>query len=350
MIKTIAIVSLSRGILGEEIVAHEVALGLRRLEEYGIQVKFMPHALAGLDYVKNHPECRAQDLLEAFRDEQVDMILCAIGGDDTYRLLPYLFEDRQLEKAVCKKVFLGFSDTTMNHLMLHKVGLNTFYGQAFLPDLCELADQLLPYTRQYFEELLATGTISRVTPSPLWYEERTDWGSDQLGIGRKAHPNGGFRLLQGAGRFSGKLLGGCIESMYDCFSSDRYADTVTLCRKYQLFPPADQWKGRILLLETSEEKPAPALFRKMVIALREWGVFGAVNGVLLGKPQDETYEQEYHQALLEEIGNPTLPVVANISVGHATPRCILPFGVDATVDVESQCITFSTAEQNRENL
>ena len=49
----------------------------------------MPHAQKGIEYVKNHPEDRAKDLLQAFSDDSIDMILCAIGGDDTYRLLPY---------------------------------------------------------------------------------------------------------------------------------------------------------------------------------------------------------------------------------------------------------------------
>ena len=31
------------------------------------------------------------------------MILCGIGGDDTYRLLPYLFENDALKKAVKNK-------------------------------------------------------------------------------------------------------------------------------------------------------------------------------------------------------------------------------------------------------
>ena len=37
--------------------------------------------------------------------------------------------------------------------MLHKVGLPTFYGQAFLSDVCEISREMLPYTRQYFETL-----------------------------------------------------------------------------------------------------------------------------------------------------------------------------------------------------
>lgn len=127
MIKNVAIVSLSAGTIGEDFVRHEVEIGIKRLKDYGLNAKFMPHALKGIDYVKEHPAERAADLLEAFRDQDIDMILCAIGGDDTYRLLPYLFEHDELADAVSEKVFLGFSDTTINHLMLHKLGLKTFY-------------------------------------------------------------------------------------------------------------------------------------------------------------------------------------------------------------------------------
>ena len=150
MVKNIAIVSLSRGIIGEPFVRFEVEIGVRRLQEYGLNVKFMPNALKGLDYVQAHPEKRAEDLLQAFRDPEIDMILCAIGGDDTYRLLPYLFDHNELADAAADKIFLGFSDTTINHFMLHKVGLRSFYGQSFLADICELSPEMLPYTGKYF--------------------------------------------------------------------------------------------------------------------------------------------------------------------------------------------------------
>ena len=93
MIKTVGIVSLSSGIIGEEFVKHEVDLGVQRLKDLGLEITFLPDAQKGLDYVKEHPEARAQDWIAAFADESIDMILCAIGGDDTYRLLPYLFDN-----------------------------------------------------------------------------------------------------------------------------------------------------------------------------------------------------------------------------------------------------------------
>ena len=340
MIKNIAIVSLSSGILGESFVQFELEIGLRRLEAYGLNVKFMPNARKGMDYIKAHPEKRAEDLLEAFQDPEIDMILCAIGGDDTYRLLPYLFEHNELAKAAADKVFLGFSDTTINHFMLHKIGLRSFYGQAFLPDLCELSPQMHPYTRRYFEELISTGTIREITPSEIWYEERKSFAPDQVGTPLKSHPDHGFELLQGSPVFSGKILGGCIDSMYDIFNGERYEDMPELCEKYHLFPDREDWKGRILLLETSEEKPSPDQYRRSLEYLKERGVFDAVSGVLAGKPMDETYVAEYKQLLVEVIKRPDLPIVFNLNIGHAMPRCIIPFGVEAVVDTEKQVIRF----------
>ena len=339
-IKNVSIVSLSSGILGEPFIRFEMDIGLQRLKDYGLRVKFMPNALKGLDYVKEHPEKRAEDLLQAFRDPEIDMILCAIGGDDTYRLLPYLFDHGELAEAVQDKIFLGFSDTTINHLMLHKAGLPTFYGQAFLSDLCELGPEMLPYTRKYFEELITTGTIREITPSEVWYEERKSFAPDQVGTLPVAHPNGGFELLQGAPVFSGKILGGCIDSLYDFFNGERYADMPVLCQKYHLFPGQADWQGRILLLESSEEKPSPEKYKQALEYLKGTGVFDAVSGVLAGKPMDEAYARKYKQLLAQVIDRPELPIVFNLNVGHATPRCIIPFGVEATVDAEKQSITF----------
>ena len=346
MIKNVAIVSLSSGLAGEDFVRHELDIGMKRLADYGLSVRFMPHALKGIAWTAAHPEERAADLLAALRDPEIDMILTTIGGDDTYRLLPYLFGHGELreavsDKTVSDKIFLGFSDTTINHLMLHRVGLNTFYGQSFLPDVCALSEEMPPYTRRYFEELITTGRIREVTPSDVWYESRDDFGPNRIGTEPVSHPDRGFELLQGAPVFSGKILGGCIDTLHDIFDGSRYADMPALCRRYDLFPPLEDWRGRILLLESSEEKMPPEKYRRALVYLRETGIFSAVSGVLVGKPMDEAYDAEYRRALTEVIGDPALPVVCNVNIGHAEPRCILPFGVPATVDVDRQRIAFS---------
>ena len=224
--------------------------------------------------------------------------------------------------------------------MFNKVGLKTFYGQAFLTDVCELDQEMLPYSKSYFEELINTGTIKEIHPSDVWYEERSDFSKLAVGTPRVSHPNTGFELLRGVKQFTGEILGGCIESLYDFFDNSRYEDTVSLTQKYHLFPSLDEWRGKILLLESSEAKSTPEKYRKMVRALANYGIFDVVNGVLVGQPQDKVYYEEYKDVLLEEIKNTDLPIVYNLNIGHSTPRCIIPFGIKAEVDMNQQVINF----------
>lgn len=125
------------------------------------------------------------------------------------------------------------------------------------------------------------------------------------------------------------------------FDNSLFEDTVEICSKYDLFPNLEAWENKILLIETSQEKIKPDLYRKMILALKDYGLFDVLAGVLVGKPQNEIYYEEYKSILLEEITNKYLPIVYNINIGHSTPRCIIPFGVEAEVNVSRQTISFN---------
>ncbi len=335
----VAIVSLSSGMLGEEFCSHNIEIGVKRLKGYGLEPVFMPNTLKGTAYLAEHPQARAQDLKEAFLDDSVAGIICAIGGDDTYRLLPYLMEDTEFIEAVKKhpKLFSGFSDTTINHLMFYKLGLSTYYGPNFICDLGEIGDEMLPYTRKAFESYLEGNEYHEIVSSEIWYEERTDFSRAAIGTERAAHrEERGFELLQGKEIFQGRLLGGCLESLYDILTTNRYTDEKEICEKYGIFPDKEEWTGKILFIETCEEKPAPELFEKEITALKEKGVFDVISGVLVGKPQDETYYEEYQSILKRVVDNKELPIVYNMNFGHAAPRCALQYGAIAAVDMKQK--------------
>ena len=99
-----------------------------------------------------------------------------------------------------------------------------------------------------------------------------------------------------------------------------------------------EWVGKILFIETCEEKPTPELFEREVLLLKEKGVFDVVKGVLVGKPQDEAYYQEYKDILIRVIDNEKLPIVYNVNFGHAMPRCALQYGAVAKVDMKQKKI------------
>jgi|SRR6056297_694683 len=337
----VAIVSLSSGILGESFCKHQIDIGIKRMKSFGLEPVFMPNSLKGREYLSNCPKARAQDLKEAFFDDSIKGIICAIGGDDTFRLLPYLMEDQEFIKKVqsSPKIFTGFSDTTNNHFMFHKLGITTFYGPNFLNDLAELDYEMLPYSKEAFSSFFKNDKLFNIDSSPIWYEERKDFSVSSIGTPRVQHQESkGYEVLRGSGIVTGKLLGGCLESLYDMLTGNRYPEQKKFYEKYNLFPSKDEWTKKILFIETSEEKPLPNVFLKMMSKLKEHGLLEVVEGIIVGKPQDGIFYEEY-KGILNNIANEyRIPIIYNVNFGHAYPRTIIPYGLEIELNLDEKTI------------
>ncbi len=74
--------------------------------------------------------------------------------------------------------------------------------------------------------------------------------------------------------------------------------------------------------------------------LKYLGYFDVISGIIVGKPQDEIFYEEYKQVYIDIINNESLPILYNANFGHALPRCILPYGVEVKVDVIEKKIIF----------
>ena len=335
----VAIVSLSAGVLGEKFAKHELNQGKKRIEELGLIPEFMPNSLKGIEFIKNHPEKRADDLKQAFADNRIKGIFCAIGGEDTYRLAPYLLDDPEFVKNVQQhpKLFTGFSDTTVDHLMLYQLGLITFYGPNVINDLAELDTELLPYTKKTLEHYFQNPATTEISSSPVWYEERTDFSEVALDTPRISHPETkGYQVQRGSGIVEGKLLGGCIDSLNSLLTDKRYNDEPKINEKYRLLPDAKEFEGKILFLETSEEKPTPEEYRGMLKNLKAKGILQVVAAIITGKPQNEVHYEGYCQILKEETMDTKTPLMTNFNFGHAYPRTALPYGLKAKLDLDNK--------------
>lgn len=224
-------------------------------------------------------------------------------------------------------------------MIFYKLGLSTYYGPNFICDLAEISDKMLPYSKKAFESYIEGNEYREITSSEIWYQERTDFSKAAVGTERISHKEEHeFELLQGKDYFEGRLLGGCLESLYDILTTTRYENEKAVCEKYGLFPDIAEWKEKILFIETCEEKPVPEQFEKEIVILKEKGVFDVVSGVLVGKPQDEAYYDEYKDILVKVVNNPELPIVYNVNFGHAAPRCVLQYGIMTRVDMKKKKI------------
>lgn len=337
----IAIVSLSLGILGEEFTKHQRDLAKKRLEEqYGLEVVYMPNSKKGIKYLDENPQARAEDLKAAFKDDSIKAIMTAIGGLDTYRTYEFLLEDEEFIRLVKEKpkLFTGFSDTTMNHLMFQKLGLNTFYGPAYLVDIAELEDDILPYTRKYFDLYFEENDGFEIESADIWYLDRDSYGPDQLGVKRpRRQETHGFEVLNNSkGKVTGKLYGGCLDTIGDALLDFIGRGVSQVVEKYAVLPTLEEWKEKVLFIETSGEKMYPEKLENILNEFKNRGILQALKAVIVGKPVDETYYEEYKEIYNKVFSNLDTPVLYNVNFGHSYPRCIIPLGCEIEIDFDNK--------------
>lgn len=327
----VAIVSLSSGMAGDEAFRHRYEQGKKRLEEvFGLKTVTMPNALKGSAYLAKHPEARAKDFMDALKDKNIKGIIYNIGGADTIRLLPYIDFDVIKNNP---KVFMGYSDTTVNHFMMYKAGITSYYGPSVM---CEFAEnyEMYDYTKKYVDEVLFKNLENiTIVSSPKWTSEFLDWSNqDYDSQKRKMHyEKHGYEVLQGNGIFEGELLGGCI-------------DVFPMFIGTEIWPSINEWENKILFLETSEDEVAPDYIEYYLRNLVAQGIIDKINGIIIGKPQNEKYYEEYKEVYKNVIGGeanrPELPILYNVNIGHTAPMCIFPLGQKIKVDLNKKEIIF----------
>lgn len=323
----IAVVSLSWGGLGDDAFIHKFHIAKERLEkEFGLDVVVMPHTLKGSEYVYIHPEYRAKDLMDAFLDRTIKGIFCAIGGDDTIRTLPYI--DYEIIKNN-PKIFMGYSDTTVNHFMMNKAGLISYYGPSVMCEFGEYVNMFDNTVEAINNILFEDSEGYEIKSSEYWSDDYIPWAEENKNVSRKkVTESHGYEVLQGKGIVRGKVLGGCI-------------DVFPMMIGTEIWPSKNEWTDKILLIETSEEKISPDLLKYYLRNLGAQGIFDVVNGIIVGKPQDETYYEEYkdiYKMVMREFNHTNLPILYNINIGHAFFTGVMPLGVEIEVDYDNKKI------------
>jgi len=302
--------------------------GKQQLEqEFGVQVVEMTHTLADPDWLHQHPQARAEDLMAAFADPTIKGIISTIGGDDSIRILPHL--DLQVIRDN-PKVLMGFSDTTITHLACFKAGLTTFYGPAIMAGFAENGG-LFPYmVNSVRGTLFEPEPVGEVAPNREgWTAEQLTWAVPANQDKRRClSPSEGWNWLQGTGKHRGPLLGGCFE-------------VLDWLRGTQYWPEPVWWKGALLFLETSEDAPPPS---QLGYALRVYGAMGLLQelgAILLARPGGDVapadfckYDQIVQEVVSDELGLVDLPVVTGMDFGHTDPVFVLPYGTLAGVDCQ----------------
>lgn len=327
----VAVVSPSWG--GPHVFPRVFEAGLRTLREtLGLEVREYPSTRASPEALFADAAGRARDLTAAFEDPDVKAIVASIGGEDSLRILPHLDPDRLARHP---KVFMGFSDATTLLLALRQAGLVTFHGPTVMAGLAQapsFPEQFVAHLRA----VLFEGRAVTYRPYPWYVQSYPEWSespSHATAVGTKYIDRAGFRVVQGSGCITAEALGGCFDVM-----------AFMLGTPY--FPEPSDFEDKLLLLETSEEKPSPERVRRVLWNLQVSGVIERLAGVLLGRcrdyrPDESARLEGYLVDVARDCGRPELPIVTNLDLGHTDPKWVIPLGVPLELDANARTLRSS---------
>jgi len=324
----VATISLSWGGAGE--ILHRYEIGKRQLQEtFDVEVIETKNALQSADWVYKNPQARAEDLMEALEDKSVKAILSNIGGDDSIRTLPFIdFETIRNNP----KIFMGYSDSTVTHFCFYKAGITSFYGTSLMVGFAENNGMHTYQIEDINKTLFDSNIRGEIKPNiEGWTSERIPWTNpDNQKITRKLEKNLGWRFLQGIGKVSGELLGGCM-------------DVLEVIKDTPLWIEPKEWKGKIMFLETSESKMEPSKFCKILRNYAASGILKNIQGIILGRPYSNQFWKEYDAMLIrvirDEEGMEDLPIITGMDFGHTCPTFTIPYGVLAEIDSDKESFT-----------
>jgi muramoyltetrapeptide carboxypeptidase len=258
--------------------------GLVALREMGYEVRETSGTRARVRFTAGPAPDRLSDLHALFADDDVAGIVCARGGAGAIGLLQGL--DLDLLRAH-PKVFVGYSDLTLVHLALGRVGHVSVHGPMVSRELADDA-----FDRASFDFAVA-GKGAPYASEP-----------DDLLVVRE-------------GEARGVLRGGCLSLL-----------AASAGTPWALAPEEDT----ILFLEDVDEPPYR--IDRMLWQLRLSGAFERVRGVVLGDmrgcapPYDADFGLE--DVIREALSGLDVPVALGVSSGHTNnPFVSLPFGVPA---------------------
>lgn len=301
----VAFISISGGRAGDSDMLPRYLIGKERFEkEFGVKVIETPNALKGSKYLYEHPELRASDLMWALSNKDIKGIICIMGGDDSYRVLPYIDINVIRDNP---KVFMGYSDIATWVSVFMKAGVRSYYGPNVLTPIAQIGS-MDDYTKEsIYRTLFSDSIIGEIKPStkttPIEWrninKEEIVWTM-----------NNGYKLLQGSGVINGYLLPVCGGPLWQIMGTEYY-------------PSKEDFKDSIIALEHDNIYNSKLAGLHQLRAFAASGMFDNCKALLTG-PLNHDAEETLLKVINDEVHRNDLVIIENVDFIHRTPMTILP--------------------------
>lgn len=253
------------------------------LESYGLVVSVSEHALCAKGRFAGTDDERIQDLQEAINDAQVKAIFCSRGGYGLALIIDKIDLSPLRENP---KWVVGFSDITVLHNALSRVGVASIHG-IMAKHITQKAEGL--------ENLM-----SMLFGTEVSYEI-------------SAHE------LNKIGEASGELVGGNLSVLYGLRGTPFDID----------------FRGKILFIEDLSER----LYHidRMMQNLRLGGVFEQIVGLVVGQftdiDEDDSFSGGVYGVIRDAVKDYNIPVCFNFPAGHVDNNQPLKMGANYKLEV-----------------
>lgn len=275
-------------------------------------------------YGEYTPEQRADELMSFLMRDDIDAVMPPWGGQFAMDLLPLL--DFSALKNAKPKWLVGFSDvSTVQNALTCKLGWATCHALNLMQMVPAQQD---PLSAKIFEHLsLPLGAV--FTQKSSDYFEPI--GSDI--VNNPAVPYNltavtRWQKLQNQEQVSGRLLGGCLDTLMHLFNSP-FVDINDFANRYD--------DGVLLYIENAELSPES--FKRALQGLLYRGVFRNINGLLIGRNPSTVADYTHQDAIREVFFNANFPVFYDLDIGHFPPNLTLINGSFARFDFQAKTIT-----------
>jgi len=277
--------------------AQAVTYAKKYLEENGFKVLISKNCLGKHHYFSGTDEERLSDLQFGIDHPEVRAILCARGGYGSIRILDRINWANVLLEP---KWMIGFSDITVFHHRLQKLGIQSIHGTM-----------------------------------PINFEKNTDEALKTL-LGSITGNFTPFVLAPNktnkTGLATGNLIGGNLSIIYSMLgTTDQY-----------------DFEDAILFLEDVGEHYYQV--ERMIFALGKAGVFEKIKGLIIGgmtelEDTDPPLGRSIEEIILEQLRFSNMPVLFNFPTGHITDNRALVIGKHIKISVKENETIVSYSDQ-----
>lgn len=230
---------------------------------------------------------RAAVIQEYMDRDDIDAIWFARGGYGCIRIIDKLDFKEFVKK---NKRFIGFSDTTVFHGMMQRLGIPSIHGP-----LAGNFEKRTPESKQSLYDALMNKSLCYTWPS---------------------------HSLNRQGEAQGMIVGGNLSVLYGMFGSNSFPET----------------DGNILFIEEVEEYIYHV--ERMMYAMKRSGILAHLKALIIGGLEDiqdnpEPFGKTVEQAIFDVVKEYDYPVCFGFPAGHQTDNRAIVLGKTANLSVSN---------------